>query len=68
MKVLHMVAFTLLVVGGLNWGLSVLGYNLVDLVFGTGSSLSKLIYLLVGASALYIGVTHKNDCKVCSKA
>ncbi len=67
MKLLHMVAFALLVVGGLNWGLvALLNLNLVTAVLGDGS-LSNLVYILVGASALYIGVTHMQDCKVCSK-
>ena len=44
MKILHMVAFILLVVGGLNWLLVAFGYNLVDMIFG-GTGLS-LIFLL----------------------
>ncbi len=68
MKWLHMVAFVLLVVGGLNWGLwAAFGFNLVDAIFGMGSMLSKWVYILVGVSAVWIGVTHMNDCKICSK-
>ena len=66
-KLLHMVAFLLLVVGGLNWLFYAFGYNLVALVFGSVPMLETLVYLLVGLSALYIGVTHMADCKVCSK-
>ena len=67
MKALHMVAFTLLVVGGLNWGLvALLGMNLVDTVFG-GMGLTNIVYILVGVSAVYIGATHMGDCKVCGK-
>ena len=43
----------LLIIGGLNWGLVALGWNLVDAVFGTGSTLATLVYVLVGLSALY---------------
>ncbi len=67
-KALHMVAFTLLVVGGLNWGLvALLNLNLVDAVLGMGSMLSKVVYILVGASAVYIAATHMGDCKACGK-
>lgn len=68
MKALHMVAFTLLVVGGLNWGLVALfNLNLVETVFG-GMGLSNIVYILVGVSAVYIAATHMTDCKLCSKA
>ena len=68
MKALHMAAFVLLVVGGLNWGLvGLMKFNLVSALVGAGSSLEMLVYILVGVSAVYIGLTHMNDCKVCSK-
>lgn len=66
MKALHFIAFTLVIVGALNWGLvALLNLNLVETVFGMGSILAKLVYILVGASAVYIIATHKNDCKIC---
>ncbi|MDP3974291.1 MAG: DUF378 domain-containing protein [Candidatus Daviesbacteria bacterium] len=66
MKILHIVAFSLLVVGGLNWGLGALfNMNLVETIFG-GMGLSNIVYILVGVSAVYIGATHMNDCKMCS--
>ena len=66
MKMLHMAAFILVVVGGLNWGLvGLFNTNLVDSIFGT-MGLSNIVYILVGASAVYLGLTHKSDCKVCS--
>ena len=67
MKYLHSVAFVLLIVGGLNWLLVAFGYNLVDSVFGVGSTLSMLVYVLVGLSAVYLAVTHKSTCKMCSQ-
>ena len=68
MKALHMVAFILLVVGGLNWGLvGLFKYNLVEAIFGMDSSITMIVYVLVGVSALYIGLTHMGDCKYCSK-
>lgn len=66
MKILHIIAFILLVVGGLNWGLVAIGYNVVDIILGAGSVAGKVVYALVGLSAIYFAVTHKKDCKMCS--
>jgi uncharacterized protein len=64
---LHMVAFGLLVVGGLNWGLiGLLDFNLVNMLFGSMPTVEKVVYILVGLSAVYIGATHMGDCKTCS--
>jgi len=63
MKALHYVAFTLLVIGGLNWLL----IGLFD--WGVATILpmmvTKIIYILVGLSAVYLVFTHKKDCKNC---
>jgi uncharacterized protein len=66
MKALHIVAFTLLVIGGLNWLLVALGLNLVNVIFG--ASLSEIIYILVGLSAIFEAVTHGKNCKKCGSA
>ncbi|MDO8618455.1 MAG: DUF378 domain-containing protein [Candidatus Daviesbacteria bacterium] len=67
MKILHIVAFSLAMVGALNWGLvGLLNLNLVSTILGAGSSLEKLVYILVGVSAVYVFATHMNDCKICS--
>ena len=65
MKSLHMVAFILVIIGGLNWLLVAFHYNLVDSILGAGSALSMLVYILVGLSAIYLVVTHRKDCKTC---
>jgi uncharacterized membrane protein YuzA (DUF378 family) len=50
---LDWIAMVLLIVGGLNWGLVGLAdFNLVAAIFGEGSGLSRLIYVLVGIAAL----------------
>ncbi|MES2088203.1 MAG: DUF378 domain-containing protein [Patescibacteria group bacterium] len=67
MKKLHMVTFILLVVGGLNWGLVAVGYNLVDSIFGMGSTVAMIIYGLVGLSAVYEIISHKKNCMCCEK-
>ena len=67
MKALHMVSFVLVVVGALNWGLvGLFNLNLVMMLLGSWPMVEKLVYVLVGLSALYLLVTHKNDCKICS--
>jgi uncharacterized protein len=66
MKALHIIAFILLVVGGLNWFLFAFGWNLVSTIFGAGSVLSMIIYILIGLSAILEAVTHGKSCKMCS--
>ncbi len=67
MKALHMIAFLLLVVGGLNWGLEgAFHYNLVHTIFGFSDMVERLVYILVGLSAIYEVVTHKQNCKMCA--
>lgn len=44
----------LVVVGALNWGLvGFFKYNLVDKVFGAGSSGARVVYCVVGLAAVY---------------
>lgn len=55
-----MIAKTLLVVGGLNWGLVGVGmltsngsaWNLVSMIFGSMPVVEGIVYVLVGLSAL----------------
>ena len=68
MKTLHIVTFLLTVVGGINWGLvGLFDYNLVQNLLGAGSMLEKIVYVAVGASAVYLVIQHKADCKMCGK-
>lgn len=66
MKYLHMITWILLVVGGLNWLATAFNYNVVEMIFGAGSPLAMVIYILVGLSAIYEVVMHKKNCKTCS--
>jgi uncharacterized membrane protein YuzA (DUF378 family) len=59
---LHKIAFWLLVIGGLAWGLEVLGYGLANYL---PAGLMTVVYALVGLSALYELFGHKKNCKVC---
>ncbi len=54
MRSLDVAAAVLLVIGGLNWGLvGVANFDLVATIFGEMSSLSRLVYVVVGLAALY---------------
>lgn len=71
MKALHVIAFILLVVGGLNWGLVGLGgfmgsdWNLVHMILGAWPAVEWVVYVLVGISAVVLLFTHKRDCAMC---
>ena len=67
MKTLHIVAFILLIVGGLNWLLfGVFQWEIGMLLGGSSALLSRAIYVLVGLAAIYELVTHKSNCRACS--
>ena len=55
------IANVLLIVGGLNWLLEALDYNLVELIFGTVPMLVTLVYVVIGLCAIVgiIGLTQK---------
>ncbi|HLS48207.1 MAG TPA: DUF378 domain-containing protein, partial [Gemmatimonadales bacterium] len=43
----------LLIIGGLNWGLvGAFGFDLVATLFGEMSAISRIVYVLVGLSAI----------------
>lgn len=68
MKSLHMITFILLVIGGLNWLLIGINpsWDLVAMIFGPMSTLSRIVYILVGLSAVVEIAGHKSNCKNCS--
>lgn len=69
MKIVDLIAAILLLIGGLNWGLvGLFDFNLVAVVFGHVPVLVRLIYILVGISAVYRIVRCKGCCcKSCTK-
>jgi uncharacterized membrane protein YuzA (DUF378 family) len=53
MKPVNLVTLILIIVGGLNWGLvGAADFDLVATLFGAGSAPAKVVYVLVGISAL----------------
>jgi len=54
MRAINLITLVLLIVGGLNWGLvGLLEFDLVAALFGPMSALSRIVYALVGLSALW---------------
>jgi len=54
MKNLNLISQVLIIVGGLNWGLvGAFGFDLVAAIFGEMTAVSRLVYILVGVSAVY---------------
>lgn len=65
---IHLLTFILLVIGGLNWLLvGLFGWDIGEIFGGQVAAISRIVYILVGLSAIYEMVTHKNNCKICSK-
>jgi uncharacterized protein len=57
MKTLDVIMVTLLIVGGLNWGLvGLLNFDLVATILGNMTILSRIIYAVVGISAIYLAL------------
>jgi uncharacterized membrane protein YuzA (DUF378 family) len=72
MKMFHMVTYSLAIVGALNWGLVGLGmlmgganWNLVHMLLGSMPMVENLVYVVVGASAVYDFAMHMGYCKIC---
>ena len=66
MKTVHTIAWILLIVGGLNWLLvGLFSWDVGSIFGGQAAIVSKLVYILVGISALYELFTHKNSCANC---
>ncbi|MFA5318435.1 MAG: DUF378 domain-containing protein [Patescibacteria group bacterium] len=57
LKALDWIAVILVVVGGLNWGLvGFFDFDLVASIFGDMPTVSRVVYDLVGLSAIYVAV------------
>jgi uncharacterized membrane protein YuzA (DUF378 family) len=67
MKIIHVIAFVLLVIGGLNWLLvGIWGWDVGNWFGGQGAVVSRIIYILVGLSAILLAATHSAYCRYCS--
>lgn len=51
------VAIVLTVIGAVNWGLvGLFDFNLVSAIFGPTSTLSRIVYVVVGLAGIYLVV------------
>lgn len=57
------IALFILLVGGINWGLvGIFNFNLVSWLFGSGTALTRIVYILVALSAVWcISLYFKNN-------
>jgi uncharacterized membrane protein YuzA (DUF378 family) len=64
MKTLSTLSFILIIIGGLNWGLvGFFNFDLVAWIFGEMTTVSRIVYALVGISAVWSIFGHKKCCK-----
>jgi len=55
LSVLGWIALILVIVGGLNWFLvGLFSFDLVAAIFGAMTIISRIVYILVGISAVYM--------------
>lgn len=60
MNILRNIAYTLMLIGAINWGLvGIFNFDLVAYLFGEMSTLSRIVYTLVGISAVFAAFTTK---------
>jgi uncharacterized protein len=49
------IAFVLVVIGGLNWGLvGIFNFDLVAAIFGNMSVIARIVYILVALGAIFM--------------
>ena len=58
MKAIKIISLILVIVGGLNWGLvGIADFDLVATIFGDMSTVSRVVYSLVGLGAIVIALS-----------
>ena len=58
MNILRYTAYVLTLIGALNWGLvGIFGFDLVAAIFGDMTVMSRILYSLVGISAIVTALT-----------
>jgi uncharacterized membrane protein YuzA (DUF378 family) len=61
MYILKVIAYVLVIIGAINWGLiGFFGFDLVASLFGEMSVLSRIVYGLVGVSALVLLILNRD--------
>ena len=66
--VLCKVVGALAIIGALNWGsIALTGNNFVEQIFGAGTTITKILYILVGLSGLALLASYFVICPKCKK-
>ena len=62
MNTLYKIAIVLTIIGAINWGLvGIFNFNLVEYLFGDGTLLTRIVYILVLISGIIvIGILTKD--------
>jgi uncharacterized membrane protein YuzA (DUF378 family) len=61
MTYINTLALLIVIVGGVNWGfVGTFNLDIISAIFGKMSTVSRLIYCLVGLSAVYTATTARN--------
>lgn len=62
MQVLKIITYILVLIGAINWGLvGFFNINLVAMIFGVMTVLSRIVYALVGISAIIYAILSYKD-------
>ena len=62
MNALRILAYILVIIGAINWGLvGMMDFDLVALLFGEMTILSRIIYSIIGISAILLLLTTYRD-------
>lgn len=62
MRALKIISYILVIIGALNWGLiGLFNVDLVALIFGEMTILARIVYILVGISAVISLITSYRD-------
>ena len=60
MHTLKIIAYILVIIGAINWGLvGFFNFDLVALIFGEMTALTRIVYGLVGLSAIFLLFAHR---------
>lgn len=66
---LHMIAYGLMAIGGLNWLVfGLFSWDVGMLLGGMQAPFSRVIYVVVGLATVYELVTHKKMCMECDRS
>ena len=64
LTVLDWIAWILVIIGALNWGLvGIFGFDLVAAIFGAMSIIARIVYVLVCVAAIYLIIVSGRFCR-----